>query len=125
MVEHGSPVWTSGITKAENNQIERVQKAAFAIILDLNYTSYAGALNYLDRTTLSERRQSINVKFAKKALKSEKFNHWFCEITPTVQVPKTRSRSKNTNVLVPVEARTKGFKNSLIAYLTRLINDDI
>ena len=125
MVEYGSPVWTSGMTKAENNQLERVQKAAFAIILDLNYTSYAGALKYLDRTTLSERRQGINLKFAKMALKSEKFNHWFCKIKPTEQVPNTRSRSVNTNVLVPVEARTKGFKNSPIAYLTRLINDDI
>ena len=115
IVECGSPVWTSGMTKAENNQIEHVQKAAFAIILDLNYTSYAGALKYLDRTTLSERRQGINLKFAKKALKSEKFHHWFCEIKPTEQVPNTRSRSVNTNVLVPVQARTKGFKNSPIA----------
>ena len=119
MVEYGSPVWTSGMTKAENNQ------ASFAIILDLNYTSYKGALNYLDRTTLIARRQGINLKFAKQTLKNEKFYHWFCEIKPTERGPKTKSRSVNINVLVPVQARTKGFKNSPIAYLTRLINDDV
>jgi hypothetical protein len=44
----------------------------------MNYTSYARALNTLKRTTLSSRRQQLNLKFAKKALKSEKFQHWFC-----------------------------------------------
>jgi hypothetical protein len=30
----------------EENQIERIQKAAFSIILGRRYTSYAKALNY-------------------------------------------------------------------------------
>ena len=122
MVEFASPVWTSGITADEMNQIERVQKAVFAIILDQDYTSYAKALTSLSRTTLGSRRQAINLNFAKKALKSDKFKHWFFEVNPSEQISKTRS--VNTNLLVPVEARTKTFGKSPIAYLTGLINDD-
>ena len=122
MVEFATPVWTSGITLAEEHQIERVQKAAFAIILDRSYTSYAGALKTLNRTTLSSRRRDLNLKFAKKSLKSEKFQHWFCKAKPSDQMSKTRS--VNTNILVPVEARTKSFAKSPLAYLTSLINDE-
>ena len=113
MVEFASPVWTSGITVDEINQIERVQKAVFAIILNQRYTSYARALTSLSRTTLGSRRQAVNMNFANKALKSDKFKHWFCEVNPSEQISK--NRSVNTNLLVPVEARTK----------TGSINDDI
>ena len=44
VVEFAAPVWTSGLTVAEVNQIERVQKAAFAIILADNYRNYKFAL---------------------------------------------------------------------------------
>ena len=124
MVEFASPVWTSGLTKAEVNQIERVQKAAFAIILEDGYISYERALQYLHRSTLSDRRQEINLTFAKKGLKSDKYKHWFVEYQPTGQQSKTRIGVKNNNLLVPVEARTKGFKKSPLAYLTKLINDE-
>ena len=121
MVEFAAPVWTSGLTLAEENQIERVQKAAFAIMLDQEYNSYARALTKLNRTTLNLRRHELNLKFAKKALKSSVIGS--VSKKPTDQNNKTRS--VNTNVLVPVEARTKAFLKSRIAYLTRLINDDI
>ena len=72
--------------------------------------------------TLSVRRHDINLKFAQKALKSEKYKNWFCKFNPSEQVSKTRS--VNTNVCVPVEARTKAFGKSPLAYLTRLLNGD-
>ena len=122
MVEFCTPVWTPGLTKAEENQIERIQKAAFSIILDRRYTSYARALAYFKGTTLSSRRTELNLKFAKKCLSSEKYQHWFCLNKPSDQLSKTRSI--DTNRLVPVEARTKGFLKSPIAYLTRLINEE-
>ena len=79
MVEFSTPVWTSGLTLAEENQIERIQKAAFAIILGKEYSSYAKALKQLTRSTLTDRRTELNLKFAKKCLKSDKFQHWFCQ----------------------------------------------
>ena len=96
-------------------------KAAFAIILDTKYTSYARALAYLNRTNLSTRRTELNLSFAKKFLANEKYKNWFCLNKPTEQISKTRSI--DTNVLVPVQARTKTFLKSPIAYLTRLINE--
>ena len=122
MVEFAAPVWTSGLTKAEINQIERVQKAAFAIILGERYSSYTKALTFFKRTTLETRREDMNLKFGKKCLKSEKYKHWFAPNKPTVQNLKTRS--VDNNVLKPAEARTDTFKKSPIAYLTNLINVD-
>ena len=123
MVEFAAPVWTSGLTLAETNQIERLQKAAFAIILEDQYNSYARAMKTLKRTTLALRRKELNLTFAKKALKSDKFNHWFCQYQPTDQSATTRS-VPHDYILAPVEARTKTFKKSPLAYLTNLINDD-
>ena len=122
MVEFSTPVWTSGLTQAESNQIERVQKAAFAIILDTKYTSYSSALAFLNRTPLSSRRTELNLKFAKKCLANDKYKNWFCLNKPNEQISKTRST--DTNVLVPVQARTKSFLKSPIAYLTSLINEE-
>ena len=59
MVEFSTPVWTSGLTKAEVSQIERIQKAAFAIILGKGYTSYSRALKQLKRSM-----RNINMGFA-------------------------------------------------------------
>ena len=122
MLEFSTPVWTPGLTQAEVNQIERVQKAAFAIILSDKYSSYSRALNYFGRITLSARRTELNLKFANKCLKSDRYKHWFKLNEPSNQISKTRSI--DDNYLVPVQGRTKGFLKSPIAYLTNLINED-
>ena len=115
-------MWTPGLTQAEVNQIERVQKAAFAIILSDKYSSYARALHYFGRITLIARRTELNLKFANKCLKSDRYKHWFKLNEPSNQISKTRSI--DDNYLVPVQGRTKGFLKSPIAYLTNLINED-
>ena len=106
MVEFASPVWTAGLTIAEINQIERVQKCAFAIILAENYSSYEKVLKWLNRTTLSIRRTELNLKFAKKCLKNDKYKNWFSDYDPNDQLLKTRS-IKPDLLLEPVKARTK------------------
>ena len=55
-VELAVPVWNAGITIAESNQLERVQKAAFHIILGASYISYSNALLELKMETLRDRR---------------------------------------------------------------------
>ena len=122
VVEFATPVWTASLTKAEIAQIERVQKCAFAIILADSYRSYSMALSVLGRTTLETRRTYLNTRFAKQSVKSTKFKHWFCEKTESEQSSKTRY--KDSNVLVPVQARTRGFEKSPLAYLTELINNE-
>ena len=122
ILEFAAAVWTSGITNDEEKQIERVQKAAFAIILDDRYRNYEHALKRLKREPLSERRIEINLKFAKKCLNSDKYSHWFCKSEPTKQQTKTRSKFTE---LVPVRARTDAFASSPIPYLTNLLNENL
>ena len=43
IVEFGVPVWHPGLTKKDSNDIERVQKVAFKIILESCYTDYIAA----------------------------------------------------------------------------------
>ena len=119
LLEFACAVWTPGISKDEINQIERVQKAAFSIILAKNYKNYENALTVLESDTLMDRRNQLNLKFAKKAFKSEKYNHWFCKSEPTLQQNKTRSIIPE---LIPVKARTQAFSKSPISYLTNLMN---
>lgn len=102
--------------------LKGLKKTAFAIILAGRYTSYDSALTLLNMTSLTARRGELNLKFAQKCLKSEKFSHWFCKFNLTDQASKTRS--EQPNLLEPVKARTKGLKNSPIAYLTRLLNEN-
>ena len=122
ILEYASPVWTGGLTKNEVNQIERVQKAAFAIILGNQYTSYAKALDTLKRPSLETRRKDINTRFAKKCLSSQKFSHWFTRNTRNTSNMQTRS--KMHPLLMKVQSRTKAFEKSPLAYLTQLLVDN-
>ena len=74
MLEYNCCVWNFNITKAEENDIERVQKVACKIILQRSYTSYEEALNILGLENLKERRSRLCLKFAKRCLKYEKKN---------------------------------------------------
>ena len=51
VVEFAAVVWHSGLTKDNTEQIERVQKAAFAIILGENYKNYENACSVLSMHT--------------------------------------------------------------------------
>ena len=121
VLELAAPAWTPGLTKTEINQLERVQKIACAIILGANYQSYKLALKTLNMDTLESRREQISIKFAKKALKSEKFNHWFTN--KESKEPNIKTRSYETKLkLKPVTFRKMKYKNSPLPYLTDLLN---
>ena len=121
IVEYASPVWTGGLTKHEVIQIERVQKAAFTIILGNRYSSYSKALATLNRPALESRRKEINTRFAKKCLSSPKFSHWFTFNTRNTSAMQTRSKVNSS--IKMVQSRTKSFGKSPLAYLTQLLVD--
>ena len=122
MVEYAIPVWSGNLTKAENRQIERVQRAAFSVILGSQYGCYENALNILKSSTLEDRRNAINLKFARKSARHAKFAHWFSTYQANSHCMETRKKTPNT--YAPVQARTKAFANSPIAYLTKLLIND-
>ena len=117
MMELAVPVWEPGLSVAESMQIERVQKAAFSIILGEDYFSYNQALSTLDADTLSSRRQKLSLNFAKKSYKHPKYQTWF---RPN-DVNTLNTRADKT-VLKTVHTRTDMYDNSPLPYLTRLLN---
>ena len=77
VLEYNCCVWNFDITKAEENDIERVQKVACKIILQDSYSSYEEALVALQLVNLKERRAKLCLNFAKKCLKYEKSKDMF------------------------------------------------
>ena len=71
--------------------------------------------------TLESRRERISLKFAKRALKNEKFREWFA--IEENKEPKIKTRAyKQKPKLKPVTFRRQRFKKSPIPYLTDLLN---
>ena len=116
ILEYAAVVWHAGLTQINSADIERVQKAALSIILGRNYINYQNALEKLKLNTLSERREVLCLKFAKKAIKSEKYSSWF---KPDINSQNTRRKVNRTkNVLT----RTARFQKSVLPYITSLLN---
>ena len=117
ILEFAVPAWNPGLTKVLICQLERVQKCAFALILDKEYICYNNALLKLQMSTLSDRREELCLKFAIQAQKSEKYAKWFCE---------NDSSGVNTRIekptFKPVQARLKRFEKFPLFYLTNLLN---
>ena len=108
--------WNGAIIKRENIDIERVQKTALHVMLGGLYQSYA--LDLVGLETLDTRRQTLCLKFAKKAVKHKKHTNWFVPNTITVHTRQPHER------FLPVYSKHKRFWKSPISYLTRLLNSD-
>ena len=116
VLELAVPVWHSSLTVADRLKIERVQKSALQVILDVNYESYSHACNTSNILTLDERRKQLCKRFSTKAVRNPKHTKWF-RISP-----KVRETRQNQPQFCPVIARTTRFENSPISYLTKLLN---
>ena len=116
ILEYASPVWNSGLTGDDIINLERVQKTVLHIILGDSYKSYSSALKATGIQKLSARRKKLSLDFAKKALKSPKFNNWFR------RNPNQGGRT-NQPKFCPVVARTERFQKSPLSYLINLLNN--
>ena len=65
------PVWTSGLTKQQGNDIKILQKVAFRIMLEDTYISYQLACKKFSALTLEELCGKLCAKFARTNVKSE------------------------------------------------------
>ena len=72
ILEFGVPVWHPGLTKKDANNIERIQKVAFKIILQAKFIDYLSACDYFNTTPLKQRREKLCLTFAIKNLQSKK-----------------------------------------------------
>ena len=71
ILEQSCTVWHSSLTQENTEDLERVQKSAVRIILGENYTTYEEGLQSLMLAKLSDRREKLSLKFAKKCLKND------------------------------------------------------
>ena len=117
VVEFGAPVWNSGLTKEEIYDIERIQKSFLHIVLGSDYDNYENALKLSKLETLQSRRITLCRRFATKAAKHPKHQHWFQLADPNA--PNTRS--EKLKYKLPL-CRLSRFQKSPISYLTSLLN---
>ena len=116
LLEIAVPAWHCGLTASQSDDIERVQKTAMCIILGERLPS-AQARNILDLELLSERREKICKRFAKKTLKSRHADMF--EKNSKANQYNTRFRNPFTHS----KCNTDRFYNSPINFLTRILNE--
>ena len=116
VLELAVAVWTPGLTIAQINQIERVQKCTLHMILGDSYISYDQAKCILGVDNLFDGRYKLYLNLAKKAEKHKKYSNWFhpaeVKVKPnfTTRVDETLLQTKYTPV--PFRTETHHFPSS-------------
>jgi len=119
VVEHGVPVWHSGLTNLQSNKLERIQKVALRIILGEHYDTYNNACKKFSLVKLSERRDRLCSKFAAKLYLGSRRRQFF---SPPDNQKFTRNSGKQ--IVKEKVTRTKRAFNAPQNYLARLINQN-
>ncbi|KAI8502304.1 hypothetical protein Bbelb_198920 [Branchiostoma belcheri] len=117
--EYAVPAWHPGLTQAQRNQLERIQRRAIRTILGKNYTNYADACLLLGLETLERRRDHLCLTFAKKLLQSPDYRQWFPPRRGDISGRTTRS----SNQIDCFRTRTERFRNSALPYMVKLLNN--
>ena len=115
LLEQSCAIWHSSITQENVDDLERVQKNAFRLILGNKYINYEESLNYLNLEKLSIRRENLATNFGLNCAKNPKTIMVF---KPRNNVHKQKIRKKtNLKYLNPKRNEWKDllyhiFKNS-------------
>ena len=113
ILEMAVPVWHSGLTRQQTQDIERIQKLAMKIILKEKYITYQLACNTFSTQTLELRRLKLCSKFSDKNLKSE--NSFFTKLGQGVA-------TRQSDVVREYRCHTGRFQNSSLPFLAKLVN---
>ena len=118
LAEQSVPIWNSGLTKLQVNELEKIQKVALRIILGDDYQSYDTACSKFKIETLSVRRLELCTKYAIKLYKSDKSCDFFDHMDPSINTRNERP------LLVEQKCNTTRCYNAPHSYLTRLVNQN-
>ena len=116
LAEQGVVIWNSGLTKGQINDLEKIQKVAFKIILGDDYRSYDAACTFFNVTHLTDRRLQLCTSYALKLFQSDRSSEYFTHHNPIMQ---TRQESQ---LVVENKVNTKRCYNAPHNYLARLVN---
>ena len=103
------------MSKENEEDIERVQKSAFKIILKNKYMNYDNACQQLNLKKMKDRREELFEKFTMKNIKHEKFEMFF------ERKNQVRSLRKNNEYKI-THANTERFKHSTIIKMQEKVN---
>ena len=119
ITEYCSVVFHSGLTQAQSDDLERIQRTCLKVILAENYVSYEAALKLCGLQTLFDRRQKRCLDFALKCLKHPVNSRLFpSNVNKLNNVYDPRKREHyQVNF-----ARTSAYRDSSIPYCQRLLN---
>ena len=115
---YASPAWSSSLNLTQRQQLERVQKRAFRVILGPAYRSYEDALTCLSLPRLASRHQEALDKFGEGLLRHPRLRHL---LPPDVPPPVRATRHHNR--VAPLRApRTDRYHHSAVPTMVRAIN---
>ena len=118
-LEYAGPVWHPGLTQAHHDQLERIQKRCFRIILGGAYQNYDNALRQLNAKSLYNRREDLTIGFGKSLLKSSQHRHF---LPQTMHEVHGRNNRTSKQLLQPFKCRTARYENSSIPYIITKLN---
>ena len=117
LLEQSATVWHSSITQQNSDDLERVQKNAFRIILKNEYKNYTRALRRLDMEKLCDRREKLCLNFAKKCVNNPKTTHMFPK-----NIKLHDMKTRNPEKFLVQHALNDRLKRSPIIYMQNLLN---
>ena len=118
-LDYGCNVQHSGLTKQNRNDIERIQSSSCKIILGKNYRTYKKALKDLNMESLHDRRERLNLNFAKKSLKIPVMKNLF-----PLKVSAHKMKKRKEQKYQVLKAKRNRMKKSPIIYMQNLLNSD-
>ena len=118
-LEYSCTVWHSSLTKTNESDIERVQKAAVKLILKEKYDGYENSLRLLNLDSLYERREKLCLSFAKRCLKMENLKKLF----PKRKVKHDMKTRKSEKYFVK-NINTERYRISSIPAMQRMLNKE-
>ena len=117
LLEQSCVVWHSGLTDEQTKDLERLQKCALKVILKNSYKNYIDACKKLNILTLAQRREQINLDFARKCLNNTKMKSLFQHNKKSHAMETRRPYKYNIT-----HANTSRLYNSPVLYMQRLLN---
>ena len=111
-------MWHSSLTQENIDDLERLQKSAFKVILKEKFVGYKHALKVLEWDILENRRKDLCLKFALKYTENKKVKDMFPHNTK-----KHHMRTRNPEKYQVYHANTERLKKSAVIYMQRLLNE--
>ena len=117
ILEQSCVIWHNAITQENTDDLERVQKNAFRIILGNKYNSYEESLESLDLDKLNVRREKLAIKFGSNCTTNPKTFKLFGQRKKT-----HKQKIRKENKFEVHKSKTQRMENSPVPYLQKLMN---